>query len=300
MTTLRETIRELTAAHLDAGHLVMGQNLTAVGWVGGTLPQRQDMTELPMSDVANSGFVVGAALAGRRPIYVVRYQGFQWFNAAMIVNYAAKSKALWGRPCPLLVRSIAMEGGIGPTSGSSQHSLFTRMPGVKVFAPMTPGEWHAAYDEFMRGDDPVYLSEHRGAYDNEKELQPLRPMILQPYDVVLFPTSITRFAALEAANDLLVDDNIKVAVHHVFQLKPFSATSDVYYDCSMAEHGGIVLDDDYAGGVASDIAMQLHAAIGARMRVLALEDRTAGFGPGMDVLPPDKERIKSFIKEMLR
>ncbi len=301
--TLREVIRETTAQHLDAGHLVMGENLTAVGWVGGTLPERHDMTELPMSDVANSGFAVGAALVGRRPILVVRYQGFQWLNASMIVNYAAKSKALWGRSCPLLVRSIAMEGGIGPTSGSSHHSLFTRMPGVKVIVPMTPDEWRSAYDEWMAGDDVVYLSEHRGAYGNAEELEPREwggtPSTMMP-EVVLFPISITRFATEQAAQELFEDGIACVAMHHIVGLKPFTASAGACYDLSMSRHGGIVLDDDYVGGAASDIAMQLHTLTGARMRVLGLKDRTAGFGPRMDNLPPSVERIKAFVREQLR
>jgi sulfopyruvate decarboxylase TPP-binding subunit len=31
-----------------------------------------------------AGIVAGAALAGERPIYVVRYQGFQWYNSPII------------------------------------------------------------------------------------------------------------------------------------------------------------------------------------------------------------------------
>ena len=56
----------------------MGQCLTAVGWVGGTLPElyeKDGMIELSMADVAGGGFAVGAALSGRKPIYVIRYQG---------------------------------------------------------------------------------------------------------------------------------------------------------------------------------------------------------------------------------
>lgn len=294
--TLREVIRDTTSEHLDAGHLVMGQCLSAVGWVGGTLPERGGMTELPCADVAGSGFAVGAALAGRRPIYVVRYQGFQWLNASFIVNYAAKSKALFGRPCPLLVRSIAMEGGIGPVAGSSHHSLFTRMPGVKVLAPMTPGEWRVAYDEWMAGDDVVYLSEHRGAYNNNIE------HVMRNYSVAsitLLPISITRFAAIQAAEELWQEEHLAVAVHHISQLKPLRLPDIAYHDASLARGGGIVIDDDYPGGVASDIAMQLHAVTGAQMRVLGLRDRTAGFAARVDNLPPDKERIKQFIQETL-
>jgi pyruvate/2-oxoglutarate/acetoin dehydrogenase E1 component len=293
---LRETIRDLTNQHLDAGHLVMGQCLTAVGFVAGTLPERQDMTELPMSDVAGAGFAVGAALAGRRPIYVVRYQGFMWYNAAMIVNYAAKSKAIWGRPCPLLIRSIAMEGGIGPVAGSSHHSLFLRMPGVKIFSPMTPGEWRAAYDEFMDGDDVVYLSEHRKAYDQSEESSPIR--YSQSSDVVLFPISITRFAAFEAAYDLL-KEKILVEVHPIVKLKPFpfSISNDALLSLYLSKRG-VVLDDDYPDGTAKALALDLHNLTGARMHVLGLEDRTAGFSAQEDNLPPGKERIKAFIKEL--
>ena len=126
-TTVRETIKNTTKKHLKENNgLIFGQCLSAVGWVGGTVPElteKDGLIELSMADVANGGFVVGAALKGIRPIYVVRYQGFQWYNAPIIVNYACKSKEIWGIPCPIFVRSIAMEGAIGPVAGSSHHSL---------------------------------------------------------------------------------------------------------------------------------------------------------------------------------
>src|SRR3989344_3481789 len=116
--TVAEKIKQITREHLLKNNgLALGQCLTAVGWVGGTVPEMGDedgLVELSMADVAGGGIAVGMALAGRRPIYIVLYQGFQWFNAAHIVNYAAKSKDMWGIPCPIFVRSIAMDGGIGP------------------------------------------------------------------------------------------------------------------------------------------------------------------------------------------
>jgi len=97
--TLRETIKSIVNQHLTSKKgKVFGQCLTAVGWVGGTLPELYEddgMVELSMADVAGGAIVVGAALANSKPIYVVRYQGFQWYNCVSIVNYAAKSKELW-------------------------------------------------------------------------------------------------------------------------------------------------------------------------------------------------------------
>ena len=140
--TVRDTIKEIVRSHLvEKKSMCFGQCLTAVGWVGGTLPELYEedgMVEVATSDVANGGFVVGAGLKGIRPIYVVRYQGFQWYNAPIIVNYACKSKEIWDIPCPIFIRSIAMEGAIGPVAGSSHHSLFQRMPGSKIISPMTP------------------------------------------------------------------------------------------------------------------------------------------------------------------
>ena len=125
--TLREIIKDTVYYHLKKKNgLVFGQCLTAVGWVGGTLPhlkEKDGMIDLSMADVANGGIVAGAGLSGRRPIYVIRYQGFNWFNAPIILNYSCKSKEIWNTPCPIFIRGIAMEGSIGPVAGSS-HTLY--------------------------------------------------------------------------------------------------------------------------------------------------------------------------------
>ena len=128
--TLADTIRTTTSNHLTkCNGLLFGQCVTAVGWIGGTVPElseKDGIMELSMADVAGSGIAVGAALMRRKPIYVIRYQGFMWYNAAPILNYAAKSKDIWGVPCPIFVRSIAMEGHIGPVATGSQHGMVMR------------------------------------------------------------------------------------------------------------------------------------------------------------------------------
>ena len=68
--TLRDTIKDLIRVHLIKNKgLVMGQCLTAVGWVGGTLPElyeKNGMIELSMADVAGGGIAVGAALQKKK------------------------------------------------------------------------------------------------------------------------------------------------------------------------------------------------------------------------------------------
>jgi acetoin:2,6-dichlorophenolindophenol oxidoreductase subunit beta len=297
--TLRETIKNTVYTHLkDNNGLAMGQCLTAVGWVGGTLPElyEQDgMIELSMADVAGSGFVVGAALDNRRPMYIVRYQGFNWFNAAIIVNYACKSKEIWQRPCPIFIRSIAMEGAIGPVAGSSHHSLFYRMPGVKIYSPMTPNEYKQCYKEFMKDDDVYYISEHRGSYDNKQELQ---NCYVENADFTLFPISITRFEA-EKAKYELEKLGIKINIIHQFKLKPYIITEEAEKCLKTSKYGGIVLDDDYENGIAKCISADLMLKTSKPVFVVGLEDKSAGFTADYDNLPPGKDKIISFIKNYI-
>lgn len=301
--TVRDTIKEITRAHLGGGSRCFGQCLTAVGWVGGTLPELYEedgMVELSMADVAGGGIVTGLALAGERPIYVVRYQGFQWYNSPIIANYAMKSQEIWQRPCPLIVRSIAMEGGIGPVAGSSHHSLYQRMPGVKIAAPMTPGEYQSVYDQFMQEEEVYYISEHRKSYDNTEEMH---DTIHEKADITLFPVSITRFAAAEAQKEL-EKLGLKVNICHILWIKPFEAKKEWVAALGNSKFGGIVLDDDYAEGAASSIAHDLMMAASTtwsskKVHTLGLKPRTAGFHPSVDNLPPSKEHIIQRILEIV-
>ena len=298
--TVRDTIKSIVKTHLTVEKsLCFGQCLTAVGWVGGTLPEMYEdegMVEVTTADVANGGFVVGAGLSGIRPIYVVRYQGFQWYNSPMIVNYASKSKEIWGIPCPIFVRSIAMEGGIGPVAGSSHHSIYQRMPGTKILAPMTPFEYQFAYNEFMMNDDVYYISEHRRSYDNTED--ELYDIILGDSDIVLFPISITRFDAMEAVR-MLMEKGIRASIIHQLWIKPFTF-EDHWREClNKSKHGGLVLDDDYEQGVASSIAHRMTMESDKKVHTLGLEHRTAGFHKNVDNLPPSAEQIVNKVMEII-
>jgi transketolase C-terminal domain/subunit len=297
-TTVRETIKEITCKHLTEGlGKCYGQCLTAVGWVGGTLPEMYEedgMVEFSMADVSNGSIATGIALAGGRPIYVVRYQGFQWYNLVSIVNYAAKSKEIWNRPCPIFVRSIAMEGGVGPVAGSSHHSLAHRMPGIKVISPMTPGEYKYAYDCFMNDDEPYYVSEHRKSYDNTEELENI---ILPEADFTIFPISITRLE-MKKLLELAKQENINLNIIHQLWIKPFTIEDSWKIALDNSRFGGLITDDDYVEGTASSIANELSLATGKKVHTLGLEPRTAGFHPSVDNLPPSAEKMIKKLKNI--
>jgi pyruvate/2-oxoglutarate/acetoin dehydrogenase E1 component len=298
-TTVRDTIKEITRKHLTEGRgKCYGQCLTAVGWVGGTLPEMYEedgMVELSMADVAGGAIVTGAALAGERAIYVVRYQGFQWYNAVSVANYAAKSKELWNRPCPILVRSIAMEGGIGPVAGSSHHSIVSRMPGIKVISPMTPREYQYAYDCYMNDNDPYYISEHRKSYDNEDELRTF--IDDKEVDFTIFPLSITRLEMTKLV-ELAGAENITLNIIHQLWIRPFNVNPLWAQALNRSKYGGLVTDDDYVEGVASSMANELSLVTTKRVHTLGLDPRTAGFYASVDNLPPSAEKILEKLKQI--
>jgi pyruvate/2-oxoglutarate/acetoin dehydrogenase E1 component len=298
--TLRETIKSIVKDHLlSKKGKAYGQCLTAVGWVGGTLPELHEedgMVELSMADVAGGAIVVGSALTGSRPIYVVRYQGFQWYNCVSIINYAAKSKDLWKRPCPVFVRSIAMEGGIGPVAGSSHHSLVYRMPGIKIACPMTPSEYEQCYSNFLADDDPYYISEHRKSYDNTLELSDF--FEFDNPDFTIFPISITRFE-MQKLVEILKVHNIKINVSHLMWIKPLNISNCGINSLKNSKYGGLVLDDDYKSGCQSFIANELSISSGKIVRCLGLDDKTAGFHSKVDNLPPSAQKIADFLIDII-
>tara|TARA_B100000401_G_C52781866_1_gene708700 strand:+ start:464 stop:1378 length:915 start_codon:yes stop_codon:yes gene_type:complete len=297
---LRETIKEIVRKHLKSKKgKVFGQCLTAVGWVGGTLPElyeKDGMVEVSMADVADGGFVVGAALMKSRPIYVIRYQGFNWYNCPMIINYACKSKEIWRVSCPILIRSIAMEGGVGPVAGSSHHSLYYRMPGIKIVSPMTPKEFKSIYKSFMKDDSVYYVSEHRGSYDNKYEI---KNIYREKPDLVIFAISITRFNSKKAILALL-KENINISLINILWIKPFKASQQAYKNLKNSKYGGLVIDDDYTSGVSKSIANDLNLKTGKKVFTLGLKDRTAGTGKNLDNVPPTEKEIIKYIKKIIK
>ena len=297
--TVREIIKETTKNHLkNKNGLLFGQCLSAVGWVGGTVPElteEEGLIELSMADVANGGIVAGAGLSNRRPIYVIRYQGFNWFNASIILNYACKSKEIWNVPCPIFIRGIAMEGSIGPVAGSSHHSIYYKMPGIKIVSPMTPKEYLIAYNDFMMDDDVMYVSEHRGSYSNTEELKDFNG---DNFDLVLFPISITRFEAQKAKKEL-EREGYKIGIANVLWIKPFLLKREWEETVIKSKFGGIVLDDDYTQGVASSIAFELMKKTKKNFEVMGLKNKSAGFSKKTDNLPPSCEEIVLKCKNII-
>lgn len=298
--TLRETIKTITFKHLKKFKgQVFGQNLTGVGWVAGTLPklyEKDGIIELPMADVAGGGIVTGAALVKKRPIYIIRYQGYNWFNCIFIVNYACKSKEIWKKPAPMFIRGIASEGSIGPVAGSSHISIFYKMPGIKIYSPMTTQEYQRVYNSFMKKNDVFYVSEHRESYDKTKEL---KNIVKNNLDLILMPISVTRFSAIKAVS-LLNKLGLKIGIIHLVDLKPFNLKKKWIEAIKSSKHGVLMTDNDYNDGILRTLAHKVNEKTHKKIYVMGLDDKSAGHHLKVDNLPPSAQKIKRKILEIIK
>lgn len=298
--TLAETIKEHTRVHLlENNGLLLAQCVKAVGWIGGTVPElteEQGIVELPICDASGSGFACGVALAGRRPIFIVRYQGFMWYDCVSLINYAAKSKEIWNTPCPVFIRSIGMEGkGTGPVASSAQYSMFMRPPGMPVCAPMTPNEWEEAWKWFLDHDDPIYVSEHRLSYLTTEEVS---NTIRDDARITILAISAGRINAARAVLSLS-EEGIACDLIHLMWLKPLEITGEIR--ASLRKTGiGVIVDSDFAiAGASRSIAYEMMHDTGAKVHALGLEDRSCGVSASTENCTPSPQKIASYIKELL-
>jgi len=294
--TVAETIREISRKHLEEENgILLGECISAVGWVNNTVPNCRGIIELPMTDVAGAGIAVGAAMVGRRPIFVIRFQNFLILNGSQLIFYAAKVKELHERSAPVFVRAIAADG-IGPVHSDALHSIFMHFPGFRVCAPMTPQEYEATWADFMAHDDPMIVSEHRASFTNTEELNDI---IIEDAVITLYPISATRFEAAKAAK-MLSEEGIYCNIVHIFWLKPFVTDERLIRPLKDSRHGLVIDVGHEIAGASQAIAYELTQATGIPVKALGLYDTTNCLSTPRQNRFPDARRIADVVKMILR
>ncbi len=295
--TLGETIKELTRKHLEENNgLIMGQCLSAVGWVNNTVPDTINIVELPMTDVAAGGIAAGAAIVGRRPIIVLRFQDFIFLNSSMLVNFAAKRKEIFGKSAPVFIRALATEGpGVGPVHSGIFHNIFMHMPGFKVVSPMTPLEYEDIWKDFMGNDDPMYVSEHRMSFNQTEEM---KNTILENPDITIYGVSSARFNILKAV-EILKKDGIKCNIIHLYWLKPLKLEEEIIKPLRESRLGLVVDPGFEIAGASQSIAYELMKKTKAYVEALGAEDRSVGANEENLNTTPKIQKIVDVVRRLV-
>ena len=191
-----------------------------------------------------------------------------------------------------------MEGSIGPVAGSSHHSIYYKMPGIKIFSPMTSNEYKDVYNKFIKDDCVYYISEHRKSYNLNFELKDHTP---KNPEIILMPNSVTRFEAAEVIDYFKKrKSKIKIGVIHLKKLKPFSMNKKTINYINTSKKGIIITDNDYADGLPRIIAGKINEYVQTKCYILGLKDKTAGHHAKVDNLPPKALDIISRINKILK
>ena len=87
--------------------------------------------------------------------------------------------------------------------------------------------------------------------------------------------------------------------HKGTTFKPFIFKDEWLDALNNSKYGGLVLDDDYVDGVAKNIACEMMLRSNKKVYSLGLEDRTAGFDPKVDNLPPNPDKIVETVLQII-
>src|SRR5512142_334272 len=148
----------------DANVLYFGQNLATTenhAFVAAYGPSRVRVT--PISETAEIGIAVGAALAGLRPVVELYMAEFMLVAMDQVVNEANRFRYMSGGQVKV---PLVLKAGYGFTAGwAGQHtgtltSLFMGVPGLKVVVPSTPADAKGLMATAIRDDNPVVYLHH--------------------------------------------------------------------------------------------------------------------------------------------
>lgn len=175
LITYVEAIREAQDQCMDCNKkvFIMGLGATYANGCDGTTAGLADkypgrVFDTPCSENATTGFCVGAAVAGMRPVIYHGRTEFALFAYDQIVTQAAKWNYMFGgkSPVPVVIRiAVGRRWGDAPQHTQVLHSVFAHVPGLKVVIPSTPQMAKGLLITAIRDNNPVVFLEHRWLYN---------------------------------------------------------------------------------------------------------------------------------------
>jgi 2-oxoisovalerate dehydrogenase E1 component len=123
----------------------------------------------PLAESACTGYAIGLAVNGHRPIEEFQFADFSTEAVTQITQNAATYHFRSGAAVPLVLR-LPTGGGLTFGSFHSQEfdSFFLAMPGLKALYPSTPQDAFNALLAAYEDNNPVLLFEHKGLYRRGK------------------------------------------------------------------------------------------------------------------------------------
>jgi len=148
----------------DPGVLYFGQNMATTENHAFVKAYGHDRVRVtPISETAEIGMAIGAAMAGFRPVVELYLAEFMLVAMDQVINEAPRFRYMSGGQVKV---PMVLKAGFGFACGwAAQHtgsltSLFMGVPGLKVVVPSTAADAKGLMATAIRDDNPVVFLHH--------------------------------------------------------------------------------------------------------------------------------------------
>jgi pyruvate dehydrogenase E1 component beta subunit len=228
---------------------------------------RERCFDTPLSEDAMTGFGLGAAINGARPIHIHMRVDFLLLAMNQLANMVSSCSYMSGGKlkAPLVIRAVVGRGwGQAFQHSKTMHCSFAHIPGLKVVLPTTPADAKGLLISAIRDDNPVLVIEHRWLYYAVDEVPegdysvPIgEPNVLLPgSDITIVGTSWMNVEALRAARIVKERHGLNVEVIDARSAAPLD--DSIIIDSVNRTGHCIVADNDWIHcGFSAEIAARI-------------------------------------------
>ncbi len=298
----------------DTSVLYFGQNLATTEnhpFVAAFGHERVRVT--PISETAEIGIAIGAAMAGLRPVVELYMAEFMLVAMDQVVNEAPRFRYMSGGQVKV---PLVLKAGFGFAAGwAGQHTgsltaMFMGVPGLKVVVPSTAADAKGLMATAIRDDNPVVFLHHylltleHGEVPDGEHLVPFGKAEIRRAggDVTVVATGWMVNRALAAATKL-AGEGIQAEVIDPRTVAPLDLETILG---SVAKTGRLVLVDQaprhatVAGIIAGDVAEHGFGSLKAPIIQVTARDATVPYSEPLEAyVIPDEQRIIAAVRGVL-
>jgi pyruvate/2-oxoglutarate/acetoin dehydrogenase E1 component len=267
----------------------------------------------PISETAEIGMAIGAALAGYRPVVELYMAEFMLVAMNQVVNEGPRFRYMTGGQVTV---PLVMKAGYGFTAGwAGQHTgsiygMFMGVPGLRVALPATPADAKGLMATAIRDDNPVCFFHHYlltlepGDVPEGEHLVPFGEAAIRREgdDVTIVATGWTLGKALAAA-ERLAEDGVSAEVIDPRTLNPLDTKTILE---SVEKTGRLVLVDQAtrhgsaSAVIAGEVADEGFSSLKAPIKQVTALDATIPYSQPMEeYLLPDEDKIVGAVGQVL-
>jgi acetoin:2,6-dichlorophenolindophenol oxidoreductase subunit beta len=264
----------------------------------------------PISETAEIGIAIGAAMAGLRPVVELYMAEFMLVAMDQVVNEAPRFRYMSGGQVkvPLVLKAGFGFGWAGQHTGSLT-ALFMGVPGLKVVVPSTAADAKGLMATAIRDDNPVVFLHHylltleMGEVPDGEHLVPFgKAEIRRPgADVTIVATGWMVPRSLAAA-EKLAKEGIQAEVIDPRTVAPLDLETILK---SVAKTGRLVVVDQaprhatVGGIIAGDVAEHGFSSLKAPIVQVNARDATVPYSEPLEAyVIPDEERIIAAVRKV--